>query len=586
MKRERKKILIRIAVMAPMLIALALVVKPMTAKAWRWYKPWTWPFWEETYCVFADLVSDPTDGCPIDNELMARVMVDGEEGAKDFYTQTAIGWNYAVARALEGKKVHVKLESNWNARTGWQRTQYCSPVEGGHGSDREWLILHQYDMGADMKYKDIPYLNSSSTRYVDAFKDGAIYVPENCDITVDMNGHCIWRRAESAYIDDGEVFHVAEGATLTLVDSDPDKAWNDRDYKGGVIQGGSSNTGGGGLEIKEGATVYIEGVTFRENSSASDGGAIKIDGKKAKLFVNGTTFTENHAGNATFERNYGGAISIDDSTAEIRNTTFTKNWAENRGGAVYMDYGVLTLSNCIFDSNHANGDGGALYMYNYSGNPRTLIEDCTFDKNYSDSSGGALYLRTASGTIDAVRTDIKNNSGFNRGGGVYISGNGVMFYDSEITGNTTVNGGGGIYVDNPYILNLAGKVIIRENKLNNGKTSNVCLTDGSFSTAYLNNGGLTEGSKIGVHSSEKNPGKDGVMLVSNISEFAAKRYFVADSNKLEFTVTHTETGSYLASLIGGNTVALILLGTVSGILLAFTVILYIRRRREAADEKE
>ena len=208
MSRTRKNILIRAAALAPFLLCAFMLVKPMTAKAWTWYKPWTWPVLEDAYYFVKDIFVDPEEGCKPDDELMVRVMVEGDKDSKEFLSQTAIGWNYAVAKALTGKKVQVKLESNWNARTERMRTQYPSPVEGGSGSDRAWLVLHQYDMGADMRYKDIPYMNSSSKDYVDSFKDGGIYVPKGCNITVDLNGHRIWRRAEGEHIDDGEVFHL------------------------------------------------------------------------------------------------------------------------------------------------------------------------------------------------------------------------------------------------------------------------------------------------------------------------------------------------------------------------------------------
>ena len=208
MSRERKHIIIRFAIFAPMLIAMAIMIRPITARAWTWYKPWTWPIVENAYYTVKDIFIDPSEECPPDDQLMARVMVDGEEGTRDFYSQTAIAWNYAVARAVTGKKVIVKLEASWRGRDRGMRTQYPSPVEGGSGSDRAWLILHKYDMGADMRYKDIPYLNSTSKDYVDAFQDGGILVPEGCDITIDLNGQTINRKADFEYIDDGEVIQT------------------------------------------------------------------------------------------------------------------------------------------------------------------------------------------------------------------------------------------------------------------------------------------------------------------------------------------------------------------------------------------
>ena len=593
MSRTKKNILIRASILAPLLLCAVMFVKPMTAKAWTWYKPWTWPVLEDAYYFVKDIFVDPEEGCPPDDELMARVMIEGEDGSKEFLSQTAIAWNYAVAKALTGKKVQIKLESNWNARNGRQRTQYPSPVEGGSGSDRAWLVLHQYDMGADMRYKDIPYLNSSSKDYVDAFKDGGIYVPKGCNISRDLNGHRIWRRAEGEHIDDGEIFYVADGATLTIVDSDPKHDWGDKPYTGGVIAGGSSNNGAGAIHIKNGGTVYIEGGTFYENSSSDEGGAINIDGKNAKLFIDGTRFINNSSSGAAIERNYGGAIHCDSASTEIRNCTFKDNTAENGGGAVHHELGALTMINCRFDSNtttSSGGDGGALYLYSIKDYPRILLEDNTFENNKAQNgSGGGIYCDSRNCVVDIVRTSIKNNSAVNRGGGIYLYGKGgPLLFDAEIKGNSSGTDGGGIFVDSDSKLNLAGKVVVSGNTKSSGNVNNVCLEKGYSKSAYIYNGGLMDGSKIGIHSEKSDPGKDGITIAENMSEFAVKRYFNADysSNSLDFTGVHQETGSYVASLIGGNTFVLILLGTVSMILLIIAVILYKKRnRRKGANDE-
>ena len=579
MSRERKHIIIRFAILAPMLIAMAIMIRPITARAWTWYKPWTWPIVENAYYTVKDIFIDPSEECPPDDQLMARVMVDGEEGSRDFYSQTAIAWNYAVARAVTGKKVIVKLEASWRGRDRGMRTQYPSPVEGGSGSDRAWLILHKYDMGADMRYKDIPYLNSTSKDYVDAFQDGGILVPEGCDITIDLNGQTINRKADFEYIDDGEVIHVKKGAKLTIIDSDPDKYNEGNSYRGGYIQGGSSTNGAGAIQIKNGAKVYIEGGTFFQNSSSDDGGAIKIDGEDAELHIDGTTFVGNCSRTAVIKSNYGGAIAGFSSTIDIRNAVFEKNIADDRGGAVYNDSCKLNMINCEFTGNSTEGDGGALYLGSSRDDPRMLINKIACSYNKADE-GGAIYFNT-DGAADVFDSRIIYGTAY-RGGGIYVNKKGVCLINSKVTDNVATDKAGGIYVDSIADLNLAGEVCVEENTAtidHSVRNSNVVLQDGNASRALINNGGLTEGSRIGVSSTKSK--LDNIPVCSNLSDFAAK-YFISDESGYRLAIRdgQYETGSYVASMVGGNTVALIVLLSVvavAGIVLTFIVI----RRRKA-----
>ena len=596
MKSDIKKIIIRMAILTPLLLGAILFIKPMTAKAWSWYNPFSWPVWETVDSAITD-ISDyfvtPDEDLPLNGRLVARVMVEGEDGSKDFYSHVPIAWNYAVARALEGKKVSVRLEDNWIAREERTRTQYPSEVEGGTGEDREWLILYQYDLGTRMRRKDIPFLNSSESDYVDAFWRGGIYIPENCNITLDLNGHLIWRKADYQYISDGQVMYVDEGATFTIIDSNPRArwGWSGGYIYGGGIKGGSSREGAGGIQIMDGATVYIEGGNIWCNSSSNDGGAIKIDGEKARLFIDGTLFMQNMASDAVIERNYGGAIACYDAKVEIRNARFFLNTAENRGGALFVDDGQLTLINCTFESNFATIDyGGGLYLSSGKYDPRSLLEDNTFIKNDAKKDGGAMYLN-ASARTDIFRTKCTGNYASRNGGAVYVNKSGSCFSNAYIADNNAKGNGGGVYVDSTAKLNLIGKIEITDNSRYENDhfvDNNLCLQDGVSSTAFVNNYGLESGSKIGIHSTEEDPGSKGVVLSNSITEYAAREYFTPDRNATWIKLDETEekTEFYQASMIGEDAKLLIILGSVAGLMLVITVIVYIKKRKVVTGDGE
>ena len=575
--------------MMPVLVGVVLLAKPMISKAWTWYKPWTWPFVEDAYYAIKDFFFDPNEDCPADDELMARVMVEGEKGEKDFYSQTAIAWNYVVARALEGKKVIIKLEATWRGRYKDMRTQYPSPVEGGHGSDRAWLVLHQYDMGADMRKKDIPYLNSSSKDYVDSFQDGGILVPEGCDITLDLNGNTIDRKAEFKFINDGEVFHVKGGATLTIIDSNPtvdgDNSVNGIKIYGGIIRGGSSSNGGGAIQIKNGGTVYIEGGTFCRNSSSDDGGAINIDGSNANLFIDNVMFMDNRAMGAVFSNCFGGAITCEEASAEILNSKFYSNDAEYHGGAVFVRGSKkFTMTNCIVKDNTAKrGFGGGIYLSAGSGKG-TRIEDTSFLNNTSDSDGGALYIN-AYGKVDVFGTLFEGNSSEKNGGAVSVNHNGACFYDCMFKKNHAKEYGGGIFLDINTILSLGGKTITKDNTSDgrgNKEKDNVCvsITSGG-SPSQISNAGLTQGAKIGLNTNA--PLKTSKYLVQNTSRLAAESYFEADDSKTTLITGYVteDSASYVASMLGGDVTALIVLSLVVVVTIVVGLIVYKKKRRSS-----
>ena len=590
MSKNIKKIILRMAVLVPLMLGAVLFIKPMTAKAWSWYNPFSWPVWETVDSAITD-ISDyfvtPDEDLPLNGRLVARVMVEGENGSKDFYSHVPIAWNYAVARALEGKKVSVRLEDNWIAREERTRTQYPSEVEGGTGEDREWLILYKYDLGTRMRRKDIPFLNSTESDYVDAFWRGGIYIPENCNITLDLNGHLIWRKADYQYISDGQVMYVDEGATLTIIDSNPRTrwSWSGGYIYGGGIKGGSSREGAGGIQIMDGATVYIEGGNIWYNSSSSDGGGIRIEGEKARLYIDGTYFLKNKAADAVIERNYGGAIACYDAKVEIRNATFYLNSAENRGGGMFVDDGELTMVNCTFDSNSVTIDyGGGLYLSSGQGCPRCLLEDNTFISNNAEKDGGAMYLNAKSRT-DIFRTKCTKNGAVRAGGAIYINKSGSCLSDAYIANNWTKGNGGGVYVDSLARFNLMGKIEITDN-IKSGESNNLCLQDGIDSNAFINNGGLESGSKIGINTTKDDPGSKGVVVSNSITEFAMKEYFTPDKDSTDIKLEGTEvkTEFYQASMIIYDLTFLIISASLAVVLLVLTVIAYKRKRKGVAGD--
>ena len=120
-----------------------------------------------------------------------------------------------------------------------------------------------------------------------------------------------------------------QGAALAFIDSDVTMS-------GGVLVQGNNNgdyKGFGGGLFQHGGTLKIQGATFKENVSTSDGGAIYTEGD-AKVDITGAEITSNTAARS------GGGIAFMGTTkatlyaADLRDNTSTGFWG---GGAMYND---------------------------------------------------------------------------------------------------------------------------------------------------------------------------------------------------------------------------------------------------------
>jgi hypothetical protein len=118
----------------------------------------------------------------------------------------------------------------------------------------------------------------------------------------------------------------------------------------GLAQGGGARLNG---------NVTVRNVTFANNTSERQGGALWLDGdttsKNAVINVENSTFSGNKA---TSEKGFGGAITINPSASaklNVVNSTLVNNYAQNNGGAFWVVGGqAVTLTNSIVANNTAN----------------------------------------------------------------------------------------------------------------------------------------------------------------------------------------------------------------------------------------
>ena len=361
------------------------------------------------------------------------------------------------------------------------------------------------------------------------------------DLTLDLNGHTILRTRGGKQIDNGFIFHVFDGTRLTVRDSDPGSAGYDG-IKGGVIAGGACKNGGGCIQIEAGGTCVIEGGTIYQCTTNDHGGAVKLAGASDKVTTLLMTGGAVNNCQTVYARanTHGGAVYSDHGTVYMENAELDSCFAEDNGGAVYMNSGNLYIKNTVFSGNRCRDFGGAVFID--GGGLR--LEDCVFASNSAEDDGGAVYIDHGKGN-DIRGCVFSGNRADGKGGAICVNDDRVFLLDTKITENTAGGYGGGVYVDSLCDINLKGLMRICDNSGKNSR-NNLTLQEGTASTAYLSDGGLTEGSLVSLSST----GSGAVRLAQDVSAYQQSRYLRADYGSLALRDTEERDASMLASVLG------------------------------------
>ncbi|MDY4671792.1 MAG: hypothetical protein SPC96_01950, partial [Desulfovibrio sp.] len=253
--------------------------------------------------------------------------------------------------------------------------------------------------------------------------------------------------------------------------------------------------GGGAISlgaVSNSAIASINGTTFKNNTSGTNGGAIATrqaahaDNNAAKLDI-AATFIGNKAqqGGAIYNSFYtdnglgkGAGVTV--------TGTFSGNEATGKGGAIYNDGtldknstpsgGVMTITDATFDNNKADF-GGAIF------NTGTLtVNDGSFEGNTAKSAAGAIY-NAAEATLTVDGVTFANNSSAKAGAINSMAGKNegttTTIKNSKFNNNSAVNGMGGALANSSNA----------ENGSTEGFSGKMSLTDTAFSGNTARNGG-------------------------------------------------------------------------------------------------
>ena len=218
----------------------------------------------------------------------------------------------------------------------------------------------QVTLNNDYEYKD-----------GDSLYHGGIHVEK--DTVIHGNGKTIDSKGKS-------IAFIVHNAHLTIEDLN-------------LVNGKEQEEGtGGSIYVFTDSKLTATGCTFR-NNHAPFGGAI-LSKDNAQLSITDCEFVDNVAinyGGAIYA--HGGPHDAA-KTHSIHDSTFINNVA-NAGGAIFIINNTNSIRdayivNCRFDENHANGDeglGGAIYLDKTS----VEVRDSSFSRNIARESGGAIY---------------------------------------------------------------------------------------------------------------------------------------------------------------------------------------------------
>ncbi len=420
--------------------------------------------------------------------------------------------------------------------------------------------------------------------------DGQIPVTNNGYLVVDLNGHKITRTRNGKKKDDGAVFIVKEGCTLTINDSNPTRNSGISDIKGGVITGGANSNGGGGITVEKNANLFMNGGTIYQCSTDYDGGGICAKDGAKQIVLKKCSVVSCKTDDSWDDCDGGGIYAKNVSRLELENVTVKNCSSEDYGGGVYYyggNNGIFIISACTFDNNLCGDDGGAVY---YSSSEGGYFDKTTFTSNRANDDGGAIYAvkngqpvysKKAEEPVMIRECKMTNNSCKDEGSAVFVDRNDVVFVTDTVTGNTA-DDKGAIYVSHNagsygYDISLKGLIVIKDNKSGTESRSNIVLENYGATHNYIYSAGLYEGSYVSFSVLES--GK--VKVLRNVNSYQLN-YYHPEKGTLSFESEKTVDATLVTASVfsKGSYVAIIAILGLAAAGIA-TAVIYKKKKKGA-----
>ena len=206
-----------------------------------------------------------------------------------------------------------------------------------------------------------------------------LIVPEGVSVVIEMNGCKITRNLEGSSDGNGEVILLKENSSLTLTGNNYkdtqftfkgyDKSENLTDLtlvSGGLVTGGASLNGAGGIHMDKGAQLDLENVAVAGNKTTiglvRNGGGINMNDDNCKLTMTNAIVGYNQA-------DKGGGIYVagENTYITMKGSSICNNYAYDDGGGIYSnkDATYITMNEGSYISdNYSSGEGGGIFLDN------------------------------------------------------------------------------------------------------------------------------------------------------------------------------------------------------------------------------
>lgn len=212
--------------------------------------------------------------------------------------------------------------------------------------------------------KDYIFTKDDNMYEISEGKYAHIYIPENKNITLDLNGHTL---GNENFMDENNRYDILLNyGTLKIVDTGEIKGQisaNNGDY--------ATSTKAGGFGIISYGDLTLDGITVNGNNVRCY--AVYIEGENKKLIVNNSTIC-GRGGIAI----YSGAEAIIDNS----NIYLDVETTNERDNAIYVSNSKVTINSGYIDAtlntiNEATGKGGNAVLT--QGSSTVIVNGGTFD---------------------------------------------------------------------------------------------------------------------------------------------------------------------------------------------------------------
>ncbi|MCC9601933.1 dockerin type I domain-containing protein [Stieleria sp. JC731] len=261
-----------------------------------------------------------------------------------------------------------------------------------------------------------------------------------------------------------------------------------------VLNQNIANRAGGAIEALDGSKTALNNVDMAENivgpdgsASPGNGGAIHVSGAGNVSLIGGTVNNNTAAREGGGLWNGSGSMTIDGTT--ITSNVAAGDAADDGGGGVFNNGGTVSIVNSSITGNSATGSSGSGGgLFNFGGT--ALIEGSTFSGNISNRAGGGIEVTADSITTVLLSDLVSNTTGPagsaapGNGGGIHISGSGVVILDrTTVSGNIAANEGGGLWNSGQGTLDVRSSTVA-ENQSPDG--AGIFSDEGSGTTLVTN----------------------------------------------------------------------------------------------------